>query len=167
VTDRNSFPLKHGAARAAGKTRTYKVWASMMARCYTKSATGFENYGGRGISVCERWHDFAAFLADMGEVPEGMSLDREKSDGNYELSNCRWATRQTQNENRRSVVWLEVDGVKLTAVGWGRRLGVSAATVRYRLKHWTLRQALGFDPAPESVREAALARWQRAREGKK
>jgi hypothetical protein len=124
----------------------------MLARCNTPSATGYNQYGGKGIKVCQRWMDFSNFLFDMGEAPDGMSIDRENSAGDYELANCRWATRQTQNENRKSVVWLELDGVRLTKAGWARKLGINKATLYERLEKWSLRQALGAEPRPPQVR---------------
>lgn len=152
VIRRNRFPVKHGCAIPGKKTRTYKIWSGMLARCRTPSATGYERYGGLGIEVCERWLDFANFLEDMGEAPEGMSIDREDGAGNYEPSNCRWATRQVQNENRKSVRWIEADGVRLTAAAWAKRLGLNKTSFYERLDNWPLRQALGLEPRPPQVR---------------
>lgn len=84
-------------------SRTHRAWKSMLARCYTPSATGFQNYGARGVKVCEKWRtSFEAFLQDMGEVPEGFTLDRVDVNGDYEPENCRWATRKQQGRNKRN-----------------------------------------------------------------
>ena len=76
----------------------------MRQRCLNPNATSYDRYGGRGITICERWDSFANFLADMGERPEGMSLDRIDGNGNYEPANCRWATPTTQRRNRAAVL---------------------------------------------------------------
>lgn len=91
-------------------TRLYDAWRNMKARCYRESRPDFVNYGARGIQVCERWlNDFETFAADMGEPDPGMSLDRIDNDGNYEPSNCRWATKAEQNANQRHE-WRQGDG---------------------------------------------------------
>ena len=81
--------------------RAYASWRHMMGRCYDPENHKFPYYGARGIRVCEQWHTLAGFLADMGDPPVGMTLDRRENDGNYELSNCRWATPLEQAHNRR------------------------------------------------------------------
>src|SRR5437868_4757100 len=91
------FQTTHGHSR----TRMYKAWTGMVQRCINPAAAGFDEYGGAGIVVCDRWLKFANFLADMGERPEGMSLDRIDGAKGYEPSNCRWATVAEQLENRR------------------------------------------------------------------
>lgn len=80
----------------------YNTWHNMRYRCSNPNATGFKNYGGRGITVSSRWEDFEAFLSDMGDRPEGMSIDRIDNDGNYEPGNCRWATSKEQRLNQRA-----------------------------------------------------------------
>lgn len=98
---------KHGGLG----TDAYKSWQKMRQRCTDPSGVAYHRYGGRGITVCDRWNDFANFYADMGDRPPGMTLDRINSDGNYEPGNCRWATRQEQSRNR-SGTRLSVEAVR-------------------------------------------------------
>ena len=115
-------------------TKTYYAWRSMRARCTNPKAPGFKNYGGRGIAVCERWRgDYLAFLADMGEAPEGMSLDRIDVEGDYEPGNCRWASNETQANNQRRNVLYEHDGLTMTIPQWARHLRIGVDTLWRRL----------------------------------
>jgi hypothetical protein len=102
---RREFGRKVGESRSThGKAhlREYDVWISMKQRCDNPKQQAYRDYGGRGIEVCARWREsFPAFMADMGECPRGFSLDRINNDGNYEPSNCRWATRSEQRINQR------------------------------------------------------------------
>jgi hypothetical protein len=92
---------RRAAVRGAQETPGYRSWTNMRDRCQNPNNASYYNYGERGITVCERWDDLANFLADMGEQPPGMSLDRIDPDGKYEPKNCRWATEWQQLINRR------------------------------------------------------------------
>lgn len=102
--------IKIGKKRSCGclnhklsKTNEYKIWVAMRSRCSCVTGSSYKNYGGRGIRVCERWNSFTNFLSDMGPRPsKNHSIDRINNDGNYEPSNCRWATWKEQQSNRRT-----------------------------------------------------------------
>jgi len=97
-----TFRLTHGHARKGLISPTWRSWHCMVLRCKYPSARNYKYYGGRGITVCDRWREsFINFLSDMGERPQGKSIDRINTDGNYEPTNCRWATAKEQVANRR------------------------------------------------------------------
>ena len=127
---------KHG-------TPEHKAWASMLQRCTNLKNAMWPHYGGRGIKVCDRWLDFKHFYADMGDRPEGTSIDRQDNDGNYEPGNCRWATDIEQNNNTSHNRFITLDGVTKTLAQWARERGLKHRTVRMRLmRGYTEEQAL-------------------------
>ena len=121
----------HGLSR--DHRREYRSWKDMRARCNNPSDSDYADYGGRGIAVCDRWADFAAFYEDMGDRPEGMTLDRIDVNGNYEPQNCRWASSKTQANNKRTNHIIEIDGESRTLQAWCDQHGVEPSKVRYRL----------------------------------
>lgn len=125
---------KHGLRSA--KTREFKSWEAAKSRCFTPGHVAFPDYGGRGITMCEKWrHDFRVFLADMGPCPEGHSLDRIDTNGNYEPGNCRWADRITQVNNKRTNRRIVVDETEMTVAEAARRFGVDYSRLRRRLNN--------------------------------
>lgn len=116
----------------------------MIQRCTQPQTHQYQNYGGRGIQVCERWLNFEHFLVDMGLRPEGRSIDRINNDGNYEPGNCRWATNAEQQSNKRNNRNLTFNGETHTLDEWARVSGVHRSTLRARLDRygWNLEKAL-------------------------
>lgn len=115
-------------------TATYRVWRNMHTRCENPKVNGYEHYGERGISVCERWFKFENFLEDMGEKPDGLSIDRIDVNGNYEPGNCRWATNAQQAVNRRDNRVIEYNGISQCLSEWANMIGVKPSTLHARLK---------------------------------
>lgn len=116
-------------------TRTYRIWQGMKARC-SDAAQGKARklYFEKGIRVCERWQDFRTFLADMGEAPYGMSIDRIDGNWHYEPGNCRWATSKQQANNTSANRLITNNGQTMTLSAWAEKCGVKANTLLYRLQ---------------------------------
>ena len=121
------------------KSRTYKLWMAMRNRCDRIN----QDYSCRGIVYDERWKLFENFLEDMGEAPDGLSLDRIDCNGNYHKANCRWATRLEQANNTRANIFIEWDGKRQTRSQWEKELGMRPTTLRTRLKAgWPMERAM-------------------------
>lgn len=130
---------KKGGARWPNPIRTgtpeHNTWCGMKQRCYYAKHVQFQHYGGRGITVCDRWRNsFEDFLADMGQRPEGTTIDRIDSDGNYEPSNCRWAPKAEQSRNRKSTINFTRDGVTKCVKDWCDELGLDVDRVYGRIR---------------------------------
>jgi hypothetical protein len=141
------------------KDPSHRIWRQMIMRCHLASHRQFPNYGGRGITVCERWREsFQNFKEDMGAYPgKPMSLDREDNDGPYDPKNCRWADMLTQANNKRSNTRITIDGETHTAAQWARLAGLRPATLIGRLQSgWEGRQLL--TPVKDTVKQRARLR---------
>ncbi len=144
---------KHGECKS-GNSKTYGCWLGLFARCRNPRHPSFENYGARGITVCERWKTFANFLADMGRKPPGLTIERIDNEKGYSPENCRWATHGEQNRNMRSNTFFTHDGVSMILVDWARRKGMNITTLRYRVWKlgWTMERAVTTPVGPRGRR---------------
>lgn len=137
---------RHGYSVGGRADTTLTVWNSLRARCSNPKNKAYADYGARGIRVCERWlgpAGFANFLADMGDRPTGMTIDRIDNDGNYEPGNCRWADYKTQARNNRRNRVLHCFGESLTVAGWSERTGIGSSTILNRLRSgWDAQRAI-------------------------
>lgn len=114
-------------------------WYAMMQRCYTPSHLTYPNYGGAGVEVCLRWHDYQNFLADMGDRPDGFELDRIDNTKGYSPDNCRWVSREENHRNKRNNVWVTAWGETKTIPEWLEDERCSVKTkeaLYYRLNAW-------------------------------
>lgn len=147
----------HGEAFRGNKTPTYRSWRAMKTRCLNPNHHYYWRYGGRGITICQRWIVFENFFSDMGHRPDGMTLERINNDGNYEPSNCKWADRKTQSENSINTVWIEFDGQKNSISEWGRITGLGHDTLWRRLNSngWTIKRAL-TEPKEKRTKRAMV-----------
>jgi len=119
----------------------YNSWNGMMRRCSNKRSPYYSDYGGRGIAVSTEWRDYRVFLSAMSQGwRKGLTLERKDNNGNYSKSNCRWATREEQANNRRSSKIVTYKGEARTLAQWIKNLGLKSSTVRqrYYVYHWDL-----------------------------
>ncbi len=125
-------------------TRTHNCWRGILVRCTNQNARSYVNYGGRGITICRRWLDFAAFREDMGDCPSDQhTIERLDNDGHYEPSNCIWATRKEQARNRRTSRMVTFNGATMCLNAWSEKTGIARETLRARFhRGWTAEAAL-------------------------
>ena len=131
---------KHGHAVDGKYTKTYYCYYSMLQRCYNSNNISYPNYGAKSITVCDRWRygegsksGFECFLKDMGEASEGLSIDRINVNGNYEPSNCVWATVKEQANNKSTSRYITYKGRTQTLAQWAEELNINAVTLAGRL----------------------------------
>ena len=133
---RRTCARTHGHSCHKNRSREYRAWTAMKERCYNTHADRYERYGGRGITVCERWMEsFENFLEDVGPAPSSKhSIDRKEVDGNYEPGNCQWATPREQSLNKSNSVRAAVYGKTMPVLDWSAISGIIPQTIYYRLK---------------------------------
>ena len=135
-----NYQIKHGMTH----TNTYNSWSAMIQRCNNINNISYNNYGGKGIKVCEDWYtDFNSFLKDMGERPRGMSIDRILVSGNYEKNNCKWSTEKEQQNNKTNNVLLLYKGETKTISEWSDKLSIKYTTLYSRLfeYNWSIEKS--------------------------
>ena len=143
---------KHGAYVGGKESRTHRSWRMMRARCTDPKNNRWKQYGGRGITICDRWRHFPSFLEDMGERPAGMTIERQNNDRNYCKENCRWATQREQQNHRRNNRIIRAFGKSLSVSDWARDRGIDPRVIYARIKrgmdseraltNWDLRKSI-------------------------
>lgn len=143
-TNRN-INRRHGMSQ----TKLHKAWANMRYRCFNPRCKYYDNYGGRGITICDEWNEFESFMewSLNNGFADGMSLDRIDVNGNYEPGNCRWVSWEVQENNKRNNSYLTLNGQTHTISEWSRITGLKDSTIRERIKRgWTVEDALTKKP---------------------
>ena len=150
-----TMSTKHGL----GKTRLHTIWLDMRSRCSKSYSINYERYGARGIEVCEEWlNDFVAFYswAISNGYKKNLTIDRIDNNGNYEPSNCQWATIEEQSNNKRSSRWIEYKGERKTIAQWSVSLNISDKALRHRIdRGWPAERAL-TEPIHEQYRRKPI-----------
>lgn len=139
------FQKQHGYCSHGKVHPIWESWRAMRRRCFNRTDPAFKNYGGRGITVCERWLSFKNFAADMAPGwRKGLTIERVDNDGAYCPENCIWTTMKAQQNNRRNNIRLSFQGLRLTIAQWSDRLKIHHGTLlkRLRVHHWTVGRAL-------------------------
>lgn len=125
---------KRNATHGLSQKKIYKVWRSLMSRCYDTENPQYYRYGGRGITVSKEWHELTKFAEDMGDPPKGLQIDRVDNNKGYSKENCRWATRKENMNNREANVFINLNGESRTVSEWCAIFNFKTSTIYGRLK---------------------------------
>ena len=142
---------KHGGYVGRKPTRTMRIWKNMIQRTSNPTCPMYSRYGGAGINVCKTWQTFEGFVADMGEAPDGLTLERVDNSKGYSPENCAWREPAEQARNKRNNIWVTIEGRRMILKDWCEELGVSYGMARSRIKE------MGWDPV-EALRIPASPR---------
>ena len=137
--------VKHGGYMDGKEKRAHYIWRAMVARCTNPNHKAYNRYGGRGITVCHQWLKYENFLADMGEPPEGLTLERIDNDKGYDPVNCKWATLSEQQKNKERTKIYSNGSFTGTLVECAKFLGISKELAHWRWKqHGTFEKGVGW-----------------------
>lgn len=139
--------VTHGESVNGKSTSEHRAWKALNGRCYNKNSKKYQDYGGRGITVCNRWKGidgFSNFLFDVGRRPTPLhSIDRKNNNGNYNPKNCKWSTKKEQGRNKRNNKILTFDGKSFCVSEWAEITGISSLVINLRLfRGWKVKRAL-------------------------
>lgn len=157
-SDANRNPSGRTGTHKMTKSPEYVSWVEMRRRCNAKPRVDHTDYTSLGITVCERWESFSNFYADMGPKPSPKhTLDRRENSGNYEPSNCRWATHSEQNANRKTAILLTWNGQTHCVAEWARITGIKEVTLLARIRRykWPIEKALSSIPTGEVTQDGS------------
>jgi len=133
----------HGPTKNGPPSSTYKIWQNIKQRCLNPNNWAYPRYGARGIGLCDKWLKFEGFLEDMGERPEGLTLERIDNNGSYCKENCKWSDRKTQARNRSSNRSLTINGETRLMVEWAELVGITIKKISCRLSRgWSEEEAV-------------------------
>lgn len=137
----------------------YRTWHDMRSRCECVTDTGYADYGGRGITICDEWRSFEAFYRDMGPKPfPEATIERNNNDLGYSLDNCRWATQREQSRNKRTTRFLELNGQTMSVADWADATGLQQHTILSRLRSgWSVERALTTPLQRNHVRSPSVS----------
>lgn len=132
---KSEVTTKRNTSHGMSHTSTYEIWCGMIKRCTNENNHAWDRYGGRGITVCDRWlFSFENFLEDMGERPEGLSLERVRNNEGYRPDNCKWATYMEQGRNNRGNTILSANGKQMCLADWSDHCGISQEVLSRRVR---------------------------------
>lgn len=136
--------IKRSTKHGMRHTREYNIWCHMKARCYRKTNTRYKYYGARGIKICDQWvNSFKQFYLDMGDAPDKYTIERINNNGNYEPSNCKWATQYDQVQNSRNCVYITYMKQTKTLTNWAKTIGITKnAMMQRHYRKWPIEKML-------------------------
>lgn len=151
------YNYKHGHTSAKGGSPTYHTWANMWQRCTNPKNSHYHHYGARGIAICDRWKDFRNFLADMGEKPERLMLERKDNNKGYSPTNCTWGNIKEQNQNKRNNHLFTIEGVTACLAEHSRRYNINFVTALTRINRhgWSPERAF-LTPVKQGRKKEAI-----------